>query len=56
MPSKLEIYMGRAEAATVHLTENLRNWTGFLVTAGRVYKYRFLEHGEVHGGLARASL
>ena len=39
MPSKLEIYMEKADVATLRLTEDYRIWTEFLVTAGRVYKY-----------------
>ncbi len=38
MPSKLEIYMERADAATLRLTEDYRTWVNFLETAGRVYK------------------
>lgn len=37
MPSKLEIYMEKADAATLRLTKDYRIWTEFLVTAGRVY-------------------
>ncbi len=40
MPSKLEIYMEKADAATLRLTEDYRIWTEFLVTAGRVYNER----------------
>lgn len=47
MPSKLEIYMERADAATPRLTEDYRIWTEFLVTAGRVYKYEFLEQAMI---------
>ncbi len=47
MPSKLEIYMEKADAATLRLTEDYRIWTEFLVTAGRVYKYEFLEQAMI---------
>ena len=48
MPSKLEIYMERADAATLRLTEDYQTWTEFLVTAGRVYKYQFLEQAMIY--------
>ena len=47
MLSKLEIYMEKADAATLRLTEDYRIWTEFLVTAGRVYKYEFLEQAMI---------
>ena len=47
MPSKLEIYMEKADAATLRLTKDYRIWTEFLVTAGRVYKYEFLEQAMI---------
>ena len=43
MPSKLQTYMERADIAMVRLTWDDQTWTSFLVTAGRVYKYEFLE-------------
>ena len=48
MSSKLEIYMERAAAATLRLTEDWQTWTKFLVTAGRIYKYRFLEQAMIY--------
>ena len=48
MPSKLEVYMERAEAAILRLPEDWRTWTSFLETAGRVYKYRFQEQAMIY--------
>ena len=48
MPSKLQTYMEKADAATLRLTEDYRTWTKFLVTAGRVYKYQFLEQAMIY--------
>ena len=43
MPSKAEFYRQMADDAAAKLTGNWREWTGFLTTAARLYKYPFHE-------------
>ena len=42
MATKLETYTMMADRATERLTAEILDWTSFLQTAGRVYKYPFL--------------
>lgn len=48
MTSKLQTYMEKAESAALRLAEDWRTWTSFLETAGRVYKYVFLEQAMIY--------
>ena len=43
MATKAEIYRQMADHATEGLTAEIKDWTRFLLTAGRVYKYNFLD-------------
>ena len=43
MPTKAEQYAQIAEKVTVQLTSSWQEWTGFLTTAARLYKYPFHE-------------
>ena len=41
MPSKTEFYRQMADHVATQLTGSWQEWTGFLTTAARLYKYRF---------------
>ena len=43
MPSKLQNYAELAETAAKQLTGSMENWTAFLTTAARLYKYLYHE-------------
>ena len=43
MPSKAQSFAQLAEDTATHLTNSLSNWTGFLTTVGRLYKYPYHE-------------
>ena len=43
MPSKAEFYRQMAEQVAAKLTDSWQEWTGFLTTAARLYKYTSLE-------------
>ncbi len=43
MPSKLEFYAQMADETAGRLTGSFQNWTAFLTTASRLYKYPFNE-------------
>ncbi len=43
MPSKAQSFAQLAEDTATHLTSSLSNWTGFLTTVGRLYKYPYHE-------------
>ena len=43
MPTKAQSFAQLAEYTAEHLTSSLANWTGFLTTAGRLYKYPYHE-------------
>ena len=43
MPTKAEMYAQMAEKVAVQLTGSWQEWTGFLTTAARLYKYPFHE-------------
>lgn len=43
MPTKLQTYSQLAEHTAERLTSSLSNWTGFLATVGRLYKYPYHE-------------
>ena len=41
MPTKAEMYAQMAEQVAAKLTDSWQEWTGFLTTAARLYKYTF---------------
>ena len=43
MPNKAQAYAQLAEDTAKRLTSSLANWTGFLTTVGRLYKYPYHE-------------
>lgn len=43
MPTKSQSFAQLAEYTAEHLTSSLANWTGFLTTVGRLYKYPYHE-------------
>ena len=43
MPTKAQSFAQLAEFTAEHLTSSLANWTGFLTTVGRLYKYPYHE-------------
>ena len=43
MASKLQNYTELANRTTARITSGFQEWTAFLATAGRVYKYPFPE-------------
>ena len=43
MPAKLQYYSELAERQARRVTGSREDWTGFLTTAGRLYKYPFDE-------------
>ena len=43
MPSKLQLYSEMADLVAGRLTGSFQNWTAFLTTAARLYKYPFNE-------------
>lgn len=43
MPTKTQAYVDLAEQTAQRLTSSLSNWTGFLTTVGRLYKYPYHE-------------
>ena len=48
MPSKLQTYMQMADEAQRQITGSYRDWTGFLTTAARLYKYPYAEQVMIH--------
>ena len=43
MPSKAEFYRQMAEQVSTRLVGSWKEWTAFLTTAARLYKYPFHE-------------
>ena len=43
MPTKLDTYTRMADTATHSLTAQIRDWSRFLIFAGRFYKYNFMD-------------
>ena len=43
MPTKAQAFAQLAEDTATRLTSSLANWTGFLGTVGRLYKYPYHE-------------
>ena len=43
MPTKPQAFAQLAEDTATRLTSSLANWTGFLSTVGRLYKYPYHE-------------
>ena len=41
MPSKLQAYTELSQVVVTRLTSSYQEWTAFLCTAGRLYKYPF---------------
>ena len=48
MPTKAQAFAQLAEDTATHLTSSLTNWTGFLTTVGRLYKYPYHEQLMIH--------
>jgi N12 class adenine-specific DNA methylase/adenine-specific DNA methylase len=48
LPSKLQYYAELAEKQAGQVTSNVENWTSFLNTSGRLYKYPFDEQLLIH--------
>ena len=48
MPSKYQFYAALADQQTRQVTQSMGEWTGFLNTAGRLYKYPFEEQLMIH--------
>ena len=48
MASKLQMYADLADRQTRQVTQSMGDWTGFLNTAGRLYKYPFDEQLMIH--------
>lgn len=48
MATKAEAYRQMADHATQSLTAQVRDWTKFLVAAGQIYKYGFLDQIMIH--------
>ena len=48
MVSKTEYYAKMAWEASSHVTESYEQWTGFLKTAGRIYKYSYNDQLMIH--------
>ncbi|QOV18558.1 DEAD/DEAH box helicase family protein [Blautia liquoris] len=48
MSIKAQAYAELAEETAKHLTSSLANWTGFLTTVGRLYKYPYHEQLMIH--------
>ena len=38
MPSKLQAYTELSQVVVTHIASSYKEWTGFLATAGRLYK------------------
>ncbi|MCR1897412.1 hypothetical protein NSA47_00215 [Irregularibacter muris] len=43
MPSKAQVYAQLSKDTAKRLTSSLADWTGFLTTMGRMYKYAYHE-------------
>ena len=48
MPTKAQVFAQLAEHTAERLTSSLANWTGFLATVGRLYKYPYHEQLMIH--------
>jgi hypothetical protein len=48
LASKYQLYADLAERQTRQVTQSMGDWTGFLSTAGRLYKYPFEEQLMIH--------
>ena len=48
MPTKAQFYAALAERQARQITETRKNWTDFLATMGRLYKYPFEEQLMIH--------
>jgi len=46
--NKIQTYVQLAGQTAAGLTKNLGNWTGFLTTASRLYKYPFSDQLLIH--------
>lgn len=55
MPDKLQTYVQLAGQTAAGLTRNLENWTGFLTTASRLYKYSFPDQLLIHAQNPRST-
>ncbi len=48
MPTKADAYRQMADRATESLTEQIKDWSRFLILAGQIYKYNFLDQVMVY--------
>ena len=48
MAGKYQFYSDLADRETLQVTGSMGDWTGFLATAGRLYKYPFEEQLMIH--------
>jgi len=48
LASKYQFYSALADRQTRQVTQSMGEWTGFLNTAGRLYKYPFEEQLMIH--------
>ena len=56
MTAKTEYYTRMAEEAARQVTGSREQWTSFLTTAARLYKYPYLESGECAHSLYSAGI
>ena len=55
MNTKLQNYIQLAGKAAAEVTQNTRNWTGFLTTASRLYRYSFPDQLMIHAQRPKAT-
>lgn len=55
MNTKLQNYIQLAGKAAAEVTQNTRNWTGFLTTASRLYRYPFPDQLMIHAQRPKAT-
>ena len=48
MPTKVQFYSEVADYAAVQITSNIQNWSAFLRSSGRHYKYDFADQLLIH--------
>ena len=53
MPSKAEFYRQMTEQVSTRLVGSRKEWTAFLTTAARLYKYPFHEQMMIYAGRHR---
>ena len=55
MTTKLQNYIQMAGQTAVQVTQNTENWTGFLTTASRLYRYPFPDQLMIHAQRPKAT-